>query len=677
MKFKSDIEVQAGLRDGSNDIGTAGQLLSSTGTITNWIDQGDVVTGEADKAKSVILRVKNSTASPMTKGQVICEAVSASPPSGNLIEVALADNNGTNTMPALGILNEDLDAAGGNNDEGDAIMFGKVSGIDTSAFSVGDEVFVSDVPGGLTTTKPTGVKYIQKVGVVIRDDNNNGTIEVFGAGRVNDVPTPLYVDHANQRLGVGAIIPNSTLQVDGEIDANGGDGYRIEGKPWANWGSNLLKLGDWDGEGFSTSIFDENSIKTFEVKDQGVKINCDRTSATTYGSNASLVVGGNKSSPWGPGVLTLLNNDTNSLAGDSTGLIQFAIRDDQNISGYTSASIKGSINAAAGSGSSGGGILDFLTSSGGLGASPALRMRINQLGNVGISTTGPRTKLHVSGLTSDDDPSLGSSTAPLFVSNTANSYGLNIGVNIVGTSWLQSQSNTSATAYEMSLNPLGGNVGIGTTSPAQKLTIGGIGETNTDGLKIEDPSNTAYGAHYSYNDTSTTVEIGGVTNNVLNDCISIAREATRTITINTSEQVGIGTTDPRAKLHVFGTTSSTPALGAVASAAQIGGVSFGTLFSTLTSGKGIIQQGKSDGTPTAYDLSLQPVGGDVGIGTTGPRAKLHVNGGVKLGNDTDSPSAAKAGTFRYYTSGNNSYVDMCMQTGASTYAWVNIVTNSW
>jgi len=183
--------------DSSNSAGTSGQILSSTATGTDWIDQGDVIVGEADKAKSVVLRVKNSTASPMTKGQVICEAVSASPPAGNLIEVALADNNGTNTMPALGILNEDLDAAGGANDEGDAIMFGKVSGIDTSAFDVGDEVFVSDSPGGLTITKPTGVKYIQKVGVVIRDDNTNGTIEVFGAGRVNDVPTPLYVDHAS------------------------------------------------------------------------------------------------------------------------------------------------------------------------------------------------------------------------------------------------------------------------------------------------------------------------------------------------------------------------------------------------------------------------------------------------------------------------------------------------
>ncbi len=53
--------------DGTNSGGTAGQILSSDGGQTEWIDQGDIVVGEADKAKSVTLRVKNSTASPMTK----------------------------------------------------------------------------------------------------------------------------------------------------------------------------------------------------------------------------------------------------------------------------------------------------------------------------------------------------------------------------------------------------------------------------------------------------------------------------------------------------------------------------------------------------------------------------------------------------------------------------------
>jgi hypothetical protein len=70
--------------------------------------------------------------------------------------------------------------------------------------------------------------------------------------------------------------------------------------------------------------------------------------------------------------------------------------------------------------------------------------------------------------------------------------------------------------------------------------------------------------------------------------------------------------------------------------------------------------------------------GNTGMGNVfNPQSKLQVNGGIQLANDVAAPSAAKVGTFKYYTSGNNSYVDMCMQTGASTYAWVNIVTNSW
>ena len=70
-------------------------------------------------------------------------------------------------------------------------------------------------------------------------------------------------------------------------------------------------------------------------------------------------------------------------------------------------------------------------------------------------------------------------------------------------------------------------------------------------------------------------------------------------------------------------------------------------------------------------------GGNVGIGTILPQSKLQVAGGIQMADDTDTAVAAKVGTLRYRTSGNNSYVDMCMQTAASTYAWINIVQNNW
>ena len=48
-----------------------------------------------------------------------------------------------------------------------------------------------------------------------------------------------------------------------------------------------------------------------------------------------------------------------------------------------------------------------------------------------------------------------------------------------------------------------------------------------------------------------------------------------------------------------------------------------------------------------------------------------------MADDTATASADKVGTQRYREDSNNSYVDMCMKTGASTYEWVNIVQNNW
>ena len=44
MKFLADIEVEEGLKDSSGDLGSNGQVLSSTGSGTNWItsDAGDI-----------------------------------------------------------------------------------------------------------------------------------------------------------------------------------------------------------------------------------------------------------------------------------------------------------------------------------------------------------------------------------------------------------------------------------------------------------------------------------------------------------------------------------------------------------------------------------------------------------------------------------------------------------
>jgi hypothetical protein len=96
-----------------------------------------------------------------------------------------------------------------------------------------------------------------------------------------------------------------------------------------------------------------------------------------------------------------------------------------------------------------------------------------------------------------------------------------------------------------------GNVGIGTTSPAYQLTLGGNSVGSTEGLRINDPSNANYGGHFSFSDSDNEVWIGGITNNVYNSAIGIYREATRTVTIDINNNVGIGTDSPGSKLHVY------------------------------------------------------------------------------------------------------------------------------
>jgi len=132
--------------------------------------------------------------------------------------------------------------------------------------------------------------------------------------------------------------------------------------------------------------------------------------------------------------------------------------------------------------------------------------------------------------------------------------------------------------------------------------------------------------------------------------------------VKSSGNVGIGTTNPLQKLHVVGSGYF-----------QNGNVFVGTTSNTMYNYISTFVILAGSGQTIALGGGPGNINNNVLIGN----GNLKVNGSVQLANDTDTASASKVGTFRYYTSGNNSYVDMCMQTGAATYAWVNIVQNTW
>jgi hypothetical protein len=133
------------------------------------------------------------------------------------------------------------------------------------------------------------------------------------------------------------------------------------------------------------------------------------------------------------------------------------------------------LQGGQGTGTGAGGALTFYTSAAGSSGSStnnALeRMRIVSNGNVGIGTTNTTARFNIQASANFETPTLGAATGTMGYLSANGLYGMYIGIGNSGNTWLQSQRNDGATtAYNLLLNPNGGNVGIGTSSPANYFT---------------------------------------------------------------------------------------------------------------------------------------------------------------------------------------------------------------
>jgi hypothetical protein len=163
-------------------------------------------------------------------------------------------------------------------------------------------------------------------------------------------------------------------------------------------------------------------------------------------------------------------------------------------------------------------------------------MDIDSSGKVGIGTSSPKNPLNVIDDNNDTTmPTLGVASGILNLSIDTNDYGLLAGVNYsTGDSWLQAQrTDGTATAYNLLLQPSGGNVGIGTSSPDAKLKID-AGATAGAWVRADN-----YGLRVSAGSTSAHYALR----------IADSNDATMA-TFNGDGNVGIGTSSPTEALHI-------------------------------------------------------------------------------------------------------------------------------
>ncbi len=497
---------------GAGDTGTditeivAGTNLNGGGTggsVTVNLDDDitlSTVTADGfygDLYGAIHVLVKNVSGGSLTKGTPVYATGAVGASGAVEVEASLAGT--ASTMPAMGLLDQDL----ANNGQGDVVVSGVLQNIDTDTpgYSVGDELYVA-ASGGLTTTRPTGSsELVQKIGKVVRVQQNTGEILVQGAGRTNDVP--------NSFTTSGDVTVGGDLTVNGTTVTLNTETLTVE--------DNIILL--------------NSNVSGTPSLDAGIEIERGSSSNVSFlwdETNDRWTIG-SESLVAGTFIGALTGNVTGNLTGDVTGNADTAT---------TATNLSGGTVAAT-----------TLTASGDANFDSGTLFVDVSANRVGVGTSSPSAELEVRGSSNPEIriiASDGTDPALYFGDNTDSVRGGIVYDTSANDLQFRGYNNTTVMTIESDAQ-----VGIGTNSPGAKLHVdGGTSDTN---IRV---TSTDSGAYIGFEDSATSGNWYAQRMGAQGDALVFQTGASTRMTVASNGRVGIGTPNPGFQLDVNGTINA-------------------------------------------------------------------------------------------------------------------------